>query len=219
MSGVVRIEEGWRDTYNSPVYPTGIALIEPASLYATEYLQQAFNIRPTQNLDALGWLVVEIPGDYSFDEFRMRCLESGHMREVHRDEIVQGFSHQTTDPMFNSSWHLQQASDMDIDAPEAWNLLPTNSPTRSIAIIEGVGFDTLNADLAGRFIDRFNAVDNSTNVYSNTTNERHGTATSGIPGAIANNAISAAGLGYNKLNLPPWPFQCPLALQPCKLQC
>ena len=201
MSGVVRIEKGWRDTYNSPVYPTGIALIEPASLYATEYLQQAFNIRPTQNLDALGWLVVEIPSEYSFDEFRVRCLDSGHVREVHRDEIVRGFSHQTNDPMFNSSWHIQQANDVDIDAPEGWNLLPTNSPARSIAIIEGVGFDTLNADLAGRFIDRFNAVDNSTNLYSNTTNERHGTATSGIAGAIANNAISAAGLGYNKLKI------------------
>jgi Subtilase family/Secretion system C-terminal sorting domain/CARDB len=200
IDGVVRLEKAHRDEFNSPVYPTGLALIEPGA-NALPFLQEAFSIQPIQRLDALGWFIVEIPTGYSFEAFNKRCMQSGCIQQVHRDEIIACQSHQTNDPMFNSSWHIQQANDIDIDAPEAWNLIPTSAPMRSIAIIEGVGFDTLNVDLAGRFIDRYNAVDNSTNVYSNVTAERHGTATSGIPGAIANNAISAAGLGYNKLKL------------------
>jgi len=201
MDGIVRIEKGWRDTYNSPVYPTGMAILEPTNDAAVRYLLEAFHIQPTQKFEALGWWVVDIPAQFTFEEFRSLCIASGNFKDVHRDEIVKGVSEQTNDPMFSGSWHIQQPSDMDIDATEAWNLLPANAAQKSIAIIEGVGFDTLNTDLSGRFIDRFNTTDNSSNVYSNTTNERHGTATSGIPCAIVNNSISAAGLGYNKLKV------------------
>jgi hypothetical protein len=201
MDGIVRIEKGWRDTYNSPVYPTGMAILEPTNDAALRFLQETFHIQPIQKFDALGWWVVDIPMQFSFEEFRSLCIASGNFKAVHRDEIVQGISEQTNDPMFSGSWHIQQASDMDIDATEAWSMLPANAAQKSIAIIEGVGFDTLNADLSGRFIDRFNTTNNSSNIYSNTTNERHGTATSGIPCAIANNSISAAGLGYNKLKV------------------
>jgi len=200
IDGIVRIEKARRDECNAPIYPTGLAIIEPTANTLT-FLQQTFSIQPIQRLDALGWFIAEIPAEYSFEDFKMLCEKSACIKQVHRDEIMSCQSHQTNDPMYSSAWHIQQANDIDIDAPEAWNLIPTSAPMRSIAIIEGVGFDTLNADVAGRFIDRFNAVDNSTNVYSNVTAERHGTATSGIPGAIANNAISAVGLGYNKLKL------------------
>lgn len=201
MKGVVRIEKAHFDNQHSIVYPTGFALIEPTSSDALNFLKNRFDIEPKQTLESLGWFVVEIPVDLSFDDFHKTCIQSGLIKEVHRDEVVTCLQHQTNDPMYNSSWHIQQNSDADIDAPEAWALLPSTAPVRSIAIIEGVGFDTLNADLSGRFIDRFNAVDNTTNVYSNTTNERHGTATCGIPCAIANNSLSAAGLGYNKLRI------------------
>jgi hypothetical protein len=201
MDGIVRIEKGWRDTYNSPVYPTGMAILEPTNDAALRFLQETFHIQPIQKFDALSWWVVDIPVQFSFEEFRSLCIASGNFKDAHRDEIVQGMSEQTNDPMFSGSWYIHQASDMDIDATEAWSMLPSNAAQKSIAIIEGVGFDTLNADLSGRFIDRFNTTNNSSNIYSNTTNERHGTATSGIPCAIANNSISAAGLGYNKLKV------------------
>jgi hypothetical protein len=178
-----------------------MAILEPTNDEALRFLQETFHIQPIQKFDALGWWVVDIPVSFSFEEFRSLCIASGNFKDAHRDEIVQGISEQTNDPMFSGSWHIQQASDMDIDATEAWSMLPANAAQKSIAIIEGVGFDTLNADLSGRFIDRFNTTNNSSNVYSNTTNERHGTATSGIPCAIANNSISAAGLGYNKLKV------------------
>ena len=201
IPGIMRIEKGRYDGASNPVYPTGLAILEPTSFQSERFLADELHAEIVQSLDALHWWVVEIPRDLTFAEFEAICKKSGYFSNVFRDEIVQGVSHQTNDPMYASSWHIQQANDKDMDASEAWALLPSSATVRSIAIIEGVGFDTLNADLAGRFIDRFNAVDNSTNVYSNTTSERHGTATSGIPGAIANNAISAAGLGYNKLKI------------------
>jgi hypothetical protein len=201
IRGIIRIEQGFTDSKGSPVYPTGLALVEPLSAQASVFLTETLHVKPIQTLDALGWMIVEIPTHCTFAEFKIRCMASGLIKDVHRDEIVQGYSMQTNDPMYGTSWHIQQANDADIDAPEGWSLLGGNNSTKSIAIIEGVGFDTLNTDLAGRFIDRYNATNNSSNVYSNTTNEKHGTATSGIPCAIANNAISAAGIGYNKLKV------------------
>jgi Subtilase family/CARDB len=201
IPGVKRCIKALRDQQNSPVYPTGLALLVPSFPNSFKLIQETLQTQALQTLDALGWIVVEIPVNESFEQFKNKCLKTGLIREVHRDEIIECASHQTNDPMYSGSWHIQQANDIDIDASQAWSLIPTSAATRSIAIIEGVGFDTLNTDLTGRFIDKFNAVDNSTNVYSNTTNERHGTATCGIPGAICNNAVSAAGLGYNKLKL------------------
>jgi hypothetical protein len=201
IQGIVRIEKGRADVTGNPIYPTGLAILEPTGPLSIHFLLETFHIQPITTLDALGWWVIEIPVAYSFEEFRTHCMSSGFFKNIHRDEAVQGFSEQTNDPMFSSSWHIQQTSDADIDASEAWNLLPASATTKSIAVIEGVGFDTLNADLSGRFIDRFNATNNTSNVYANSSNEKHGTATSGIPCAIANNSISAAGLGYNKLKV------------------
>ena len=200
-AGIARIERGYVDPFNSPVYPTGFAILEPRGEESIPFLTQKMNCPIKETLSALGWCIVHIPLAYSFEEFNRICEQSNLFKNIHRDEIIVCESHQTNDPMYSGSWHLQQLNDKDIDAPEGWALLGQASNNQSITIIEGVGFDTLNADLAGRFIDRFSVVDNSNNVYANTTNERHGTATSGIAGAIANNAISAAGLGYNKLKL------------------
>lgn len=201
VPGILRIEKGRLDMEGNPVYPTGMAILEPANERAIHFIRDTYLLEPSFELHALGWFVVDIPRQFSFEEFRFQCMASGYFKQVHRDEAVQGHSEQTNDPMFSNSWHIQQTNDADIDAIEAWGLLPVSAAVKSIAIIEGVGFDTLNADLSGRFIDRFNTTNNSSNIYANTSNEKHGTATSGIPCAIANNAISAAGLGYNKLKV------------------
>jgi hypothetical protein len=152
-----------------------------------------------ESLDELHWIKLRIPQNESFESFRLRCLSLAGVNDVFPDEIIVCHAHQTNDPLYNSSWHIAQSNDKDIDADEGWNLLPSDAASKSIALIEGVGFDTLNADLSGRFIDRYNAVNQTTNVYSNATVDKHGTAVAGIPGAIWNNAISAAGLGKNKL--------------------
>jgi len=190
-----------KDAHDSPVYPTGSALIALDPKTAPRKIAQQLHGEIEESLDELHWIKLRIPKNESFESFRARCLSLAGVNEVFPDEIIVCHAHQTNDPLYNSSWHIAQANDKDIDADEGWNLIPAAAATKSIAIIEGVGFDTLNADLSGRFIDRYNAVNQTTNVYSNATADKHGTAVAGIPGAIWNNAISAAGLGKNKLLL------------------
>jgi len=190
-----------KDEQGSPVYPTGSVVLALDSNIDPRQISRDLNCDVERYLDQLHWLVVRIPNTHDFNSFRDRCLSTRGVQSVFPDEIILCQSHQTNDPLYASSWHIAQANDKDIDADEGWNLIPANAPNKSITLIEGVGFDTLNADLSGRFIDRYNATNQSTNVYSNATVDKHGTAVAGIPGAIYNNAISAAGLGMNKLRL------------------
>jgi subtilisin family serine protease len=189
------------DAYGSPVYPTGSALIALDAKADPSQIAQQLKSEMEASFDQLHWIKLRIPQAESFESFRLRCMSLTGVKDVFPDEIIVCHAHQTNDPLYNSSWHIAQSNDKDIDADEGWNLIPSSAATKSITLIEGVGFDTLNADLSGRFVDRYNAVNQTTNVYSNATVDKHGTAVAGIPGAIWNNAISAAGLGKNKLLL------------------
>jgi hypothetical protein len=190
-----------KDAGGSPIYPTGSVILALSQEIDATQIAQLLHCAIEQHLEQLHWITVRIPQGEHYESFRNRCLSTAGVKDVFPDEIIVCQSHQTNDPLYNSSWHIAQSNDKDIDADEGWNLLPSDAASKSIALIEGVGFDTLNADLSGRFIDRYNAVNQTTNVYSNATVDKHGTAVAGIPGAIWNNAISAAGLGKNKLLL------------------
>jgi hypothetical protein len=187
------------DSYGLPIYPTGSVILALENDSDPNRIAKQLNCAVEQHLEQLHWISVRIPIGTDYESFKEQCLAIVGVKDVFADEIIVCQSHQTNDPLYNTSWHIAQSTDKDIDANEGWNLLPANSTNLSIAIIEGVGFDTLNADLSGRFIDRYNATNQTTNVYSNATLDKHGTAVAGIPGAICNNAISAAGLGKNKL--------------------
>ena len=52
------------------------------------------------------------------------------------------------DPRFDDQWFLDQASDADIDAPEAWDIT-TGSTDISVAVIDGHGFDMDHAEMVG----------------------------------------------------------------------
>jgi subtilisin family serine protease len=188
-----------KDIHGSPIYPTGSVILALENNSDPNRIAKQLNCAVEQHLEQLQWISVRIPLGTDYESFKEQCLAISGVKDVFADEIIVCQSHQTNDPLYNTSWHIAQSTDKDIDADEGWNLLPVGAANMSIAVIEGVGFDTLNADLSGRFIDRYNATNQTTNVYSNATLDKHGTAVAGIPGAICNNAISAAGLGKNKL--------------------
>lgn len=199
VKGASNVTRARHDLHGSAVYPTGSALIAFEGAVDSIAIQNLLHCRVERVLRALHWAVVRIPSNQTFTEFKNKCMAIEDVDDVFEDEIIEGEEHQSNDPLYATSWHIAQTSDKDIDADEGWALIPSTAATKSIAMIEGVGFDTLNADLTGRFIDRYNTVDQTNNVYANTTIDKHGTAVIGIPGAMYNNAISAAGLSKNKL--------------------
>jgi len=121
------------------------------------------------------------------------------------------------DPQFGSQWDMDQTSDVDIDAPEAWDIstggLTTQGDEIVVAIVDD-GFDTNHEDLvpnlwvnvdevAGNGIDDDNNgyIDdiNGWNAYNNNgtlTSQQHGTHVSGTVGARGNNSIGVTGVNW-----------------------
>ena len=116
------------------------------------------------------------------------------------------------DPTFGSSWGLNNANDVDIDAPEAWSIT-TGNPYTIVAVLD-TGIDLSNPDMASRIwtnpyndaamgypydIHGWNFVANNNNVQDN---NGHGTFVSSIIGAAGNNATGIAGVAWNVQIMP-----------------
>ena len=116
------------------------------------------------------------------------------------------------DPTFGYAWGLNNANDVDIDAPEAWGIT-TGNPYTIVAVLD-TGIDLSNPDLASRIwtnpyndaasgypydIHGWNFVANNNNVQDN---NGHGTFVSGIIAAAGNNGTGIAGVAWNVQILP-----------------
>ncbi|RLF56784.1 MAG: hypothetical protein DRN25_07485, partial [Thermoplasmata archaeon] len=123
------------------------------------------------------------------------------------------------DPRFSEQWYLNNSSDHDIDAPEAWHTT-TGSDNIIVAIVDS-GIDYTHEDLSanvwinsGEIPD--NGIDDDHNGYIDdvmgwnfvldnnnvTDNLGHGTWCAGIVGAIGNNSKGIAGLNWHCKIMP-----------------
>ena len=64
------------------------------------------------------------------------------------------------DPYYPDQWFLNQASDADIDAPEAWDVT-TGSSSIVVAVIDGNGYDLTHTELSGKLVDPYCAVNDN----------------------------------------------------------
>lgn len=200
---IIRVEYAYADEAGSPVYPTGDVIIDPqsgAEQNCSIYLREK-NIVVKHKLDQLGWIVATLPTSMTWEQFQSEASGTGFIKQVMRDEIITAYQHTSNDPLYNSSWHISQFTDKDIDADLAWDIMPTNTAVTTVAVIDGHGFDTAHPDLAGQWADTFNAVDQTTNIGIINNSEKHATACAGIPGAAFNNSIGVPGLGGGFLNV------------------
>lgn len=105
------------------------------------------------------------------------------------------------DPMFSDQWFLNQSSDCDIDAVEAWDIT-TGSASIAVAVIDGDGFDLGHAEMSGKYLSPYNAVDDNNNPTAIESEENHGTPCAGLIGALTNNSVGVASVGYNVMVVP-----------------
>jgi hypothetical protein len=105
------------------------------------------------------------------------------------------------DASFDSQWFLNQSSDADIDAPEAW-AITKGSSSAVVAVIDGNGYDMAHPDMAGKYFNAYDAVNDDNNPSPENADANHGTPCAGLVGAASNNAIGVASAGYNVSVMP-----------------
>lgn len=126
------------------------------------------------------------------------------------------------DPRFTSQWALNDAGDVDIDAPEAWDRA-TGTGNVTVAVVDtGIAWD--HPDLAGNMwanpgeagASANNGVDDDRNGFTDDVRgwdwvdrdndpmdvTGHGTHVAGTIGARGNNNIGVAGVGWNMKLMP-----------------
>ena len=123
------------------------------------------------------------------------------------------------DPDYARQWHLNQASDADIDAPEAWDI-QQGSNTVIIASID-TGVDYNHADLKNNiwtnpgeipnngidddrngYVDDVHGWDFANNDNNPMDDNRHGTHVAGIMAAEGNNGIGGTGVAWRARIMP-----------------
>lgn len=123
------------------------------------------------------------------------------------------------DPDYSRQWHLNQASDADIDAPEAWDI-QQGSATVIIASID-TGVDYNHADLRNNiwtnpgeianngidddrngYVDDVRGWDFSNNDNNPMDDNRHGTHVAGIMAAEGNSSVGGTGVAWRARIIP-----------------
>jgi hypothetical protein len=159
-----------------------------------------YNIEVVEHFDKLNVYLVKA-NDY--EDFYDNCQASGLFQIVEKDRVdTLKMDYLPNDPEFASCWHLAQSNDKDIDADEAWDLLPDGQQWVSVAMFDG-GLDLTHPDLAGNTDSPFNAVNGTTNVGYVNSFDNHGTACSGTIAAVTNNGVGVSSVGNNKVKVMP----------------
>jgi len=171
-------------------------------LQAKTYFNQG-DTKVVVDLDQLGWYVILIPNGASQDEFINLNKNLSFVQNLYKDEVREmKLDYVPNDVEFSQCWHLKQSTDKDIDADEAWDLVPANNPFVSVAMFDG-GLDLTIPDLVGNTNSPFNAVNSTTSIPYVNAEDKHGTTCSGTIAAITNNSIGVSSVGNNKVKVMP----------------
>ena len=169
----------------------------------TQAFIQRSNAQIVANFEQLGWYVVLLPENLTQDSFVRSSKDLPFIKEVYKDQRVEmKLDYIPNDVEFSQCWHLRQTSDKDIDADEAWDLVPATNPTVSVAMFDG-GLDLTIPDFVGNTTNPFNAVNSTTNIPYVNAEDKHGTTCSGTIAAVTNNSIGVSSVGNNKVKVMP----------------
>jgi hypothetical protein len=169
----------------------------------TQAFIQRSNAQIVANFEQLGWYVVLLPENLTQDSFVRSSKDLPFIKEVYKDQKVEmKLDYIPNDVEFSQCWHLRQSTDKDIDADEAWDLVPANNPFVSVAMFDG-GLDLTIPDLVGNTTNPFNAVNSTTNIPYVNAEDKHGTTCSGTIAAVTNNGIGVSSVGNNKVKVMP----------------
>ncbi len=161
-----------------------------------------------------GLKLVKLDGNVAINDAVFSLSNDPNVLYAEPDYIVHAASTIPNDPKSNLLWGLHQNSDIDIDAPEAWDL-NTGSSNVIVAVIDS-GVDYNHVDLADNmwtnpgeipgnnidddangWVDDVHGIDTVNNDGDPYDDNSHGTHCAGTIGAKGNNGIGVVGVNWN----------------------
>ena len=161
-------------------------------------------------LDQLGAEVVTVPAATAARVVAGLAAEPA-VAVAEPDHVIEAA---TDDPRYLEQWGLESTSDIDVDAPEAWQI--TRGDGHVVVAVLDTGVDTTHPDLAPNiwrnpgevagngidddgngYVDDVNGWDfrnDDATVFDSPSVDRHGTHVAGIIAAAADNGIGVAGV-------------------------
>lgn len=119
-----------------------------------------------------------------------KLYESGLVEFSHPDFIAEIYKN-SNDPYYIKQYYLNQANNIDINAPEAWTLLGTTTSPVKVAVIDD-GVES-HEELTGRLLTGYTPK-SSSGYGAPTSTSAHGQAVAGIVAAKRDNNIGIAGI-------------------------
>ncbi len=185
---------------------------------SVEVALDRFNARITESFPD-GPRVVELPAGADLQAAVRTLYRLPGVRYVEPDATISVDAFYTNDPMLGSLWGLNNGNDIDVDAPEAWEVDP-GSPGTIVAVVDS-GLDRAHPDLNGRvWVNRGeianNGRDDDGNGYVDDVNgwnflnrnndlrdlDGHGTHVAGTIAATASNSLGVVGVAPGVLIMP-----------------
>ncbi|MDH6096172.1 S8 family serine peptidase, partial [Umezakia ovalisporum] len=197
---------------------------EVTSTQANE-IKNSLGVVKTQNIRLTGAEIWQLSGTTSVETALATYGRSRVFEYIEPDYIVTTAATIPNDPSFNLLWGLHNTGqtggtpDVDIDAPEAWDI-QTGNPDLVIGVID-TGVDYTHPDLVGNIWTNIgeiagDGIDNDGNGYIddirgwdfayNDNNPMdvhgHGTHVSGTIAGKGNNAVGVTGVAWNAKIMP-----------------
>jgi subtilisin family serine protease len=154
------------------------------------------------NVEALSWKSLRQDGAYVFRLDQDTTVRQAVEELAARPDVVYAEPNYVyrplatfpNDPQFGDLWGLNQASDADIDAPEAWDLTRGSSSVIAAVVDTGIAYD--HVDLAPNMIagNGFDFIDGDPDPRDV---EGHGSHVAGTIGAKGNNGLGVAGVNWD----------------------
>jgi len=214
LLNVIRAEAAVLSAYPAFIKDNDIAFLDNMLLVNMDNIAASVDVlcilledsqgRILEELDMIKTMTfaVSVPADINIFDL---CMELSTYEEVFFAQpnfMISGrLDFIPNDPKFSDQWFLNQFSDADIDAPEAWDIT-TGSSSIAVAVIDGHGYDLSHVEMNGKYLSPYNAVDDSNDPGAEEDEENHGTPCSGLIGALTNNSTGVAGVGYNTMVVP-----------------
>lgn len=183
-------------------------------------LHQRMNAIKKRDIPNLRIQSVKIPDDMSVEDAIAQYKNDPDVEYAEPNYILRALATIPNDTNFTNLWGLNQASDADIDAPEAWDITQGSSSVVVAVIDTGVAYN--HPDLAANIWSNSgetncsDGIDNDGNGYiddcrgwnfldnSNdpTDYNSHGTHVAGTIAAIGNNGNGITGVMWNAQIMP-----------------